>query len=318
MKFSIKTLTFFFIIQVLLSCALPSPEYENQTFVPKKDILANSIYQEGVELYKAGRMIDAELKLRQALYLYPQAENIKANLALILKSNSLFKEANDIYLDLIKRYPEAYDYQFALADSYYRERRFKEANRMYQKAMLGYETLPDFGKAAQAARSMASVYFLQGGEEDALCSSNEAHVYTPGQEQMIRHIRLLLATGYSQLADQSLSPLVQNTEEIKDPSLLKLSALVFFGDNKLAETKTFLDLAYESQTAGLKESDAELEILRRIIAYKYPEEKKEGEDEPEEKEEKEIVFNEHNLLYWPLNLVELYHEYMAEKAKEKD
>lgn len=312
------------LILFLVSCALPSPEYETQDFIPREDILANSLYQDGVEMYRAGRFMDAELKLRQASFLFPQAENIRSNLALILKSNGNYVEANNIYLDLIKRYPEAYDYQFALADSYFREKRFKEASKYFEKAILNYEAFPDPTKAAQAARSLASLKFLEGDEPGALCGSMDALVYSPSSDQVIRHIKILLALGYYEQAHQNLLPLVANPSDVKDPVLLRLAALTFASIEKIDEAKKFVDLANESQAAGLKDTDAELLRISEVMAYKFPPEKKEGEEESEEEEnakaeeaKKNVIFNEQNLLYWPANMLELYQEYQAKILAEK-
>jgi tetratricopeptide (TPR) repeat protein len=317
MKVSFRHFLLCIFSAALFSCAPPSPEFEKQEFVPKRDILANSYYREGADMYKAGRMMDAEMRMRQALYLFPEADNIKSSLALVLKSSGLYDEANSIYKELIKRYPEAYDYQFALADSYYRERRFEDAAVVFKKAMAGYELLPDIGKASQAARSLASIYFLEGEEIKALCSSSEAFTYSAAADQAVRHIRLLLAAGDYGTAEQVIAPLIEKTSDVKDPSLLKLAALVFIGTGNIPETKKYLDLAYENQTAGLKDADAELGMIRRLIDFKYPDENADTDEEAEEKkkekdEEKTIVFNEENLLYWPVPLVNIYYEYLKQ------
>ncbi len=305
-----------FVILLFCSCASPVPDFEKQTFIPKREVVVNSLYQEGIAQYRSGRFIDAELKMRQAIYLYPEAENLRSNLALILKSSGLYEESNQIYLDLIQRYPEAYDYKFALAESYHRQKKNQESSALFRELMYDFEKLPEISKAAHSARSLANLYFIEGYEVDSYCSSAEAFMYSADADQRVRHIRILLALGYSKQAEEMLLPLIEQPSDIKDLAILKLASLVYFGVNDIEQSKKFMTLAKENQTAGLKEFDAELEKIRQIILDKYPDEKTPEElelekerEEQEEEELPELIFSEQSLLYWPAGLVELYYEY---------
>lgn len=292
-------------------CAAPAPEFERQQFVPKIEIVVNSLYQEGVRLYRAGRFIDAELKLRQAIYLFPTADNITANLALVLKNSGMLDEAVSIYRSLIEKYPKVYDYKFSLADAALRKGENEKAYRLFREAMLGFEAAGDTVNAAQTARHLATLYFIAGDEENALCYSAIAMTYLPTAEQQFRHIKLLNSAGYTEKAVAAIKPFLTDLSAVKDPSLLKLAAITFYPSD-VEDSKKFLQLAVDYQSSA-STIDAELETLRRVYAFKFPEPAAEEELETEEEEEEAvIVFNEQAVLYWPVELEVAYREYQQQ------
>ena len=55
------------LIVLLFGCALPEPEGPEQEFVPDREIQVVSLTREGLAYAKRSRLVDAELKLRQAV-----------------------------------------------------------------------------------------------------------------------------------------------------------------------------------------------------------------------------------------------------------
>lgn len=312
----------FFSVLILISlcsCALPAPEFEKQQFVPRKDIVANSLYQEGLTLYKSGRFIDSEMKFRQALYLFPEAENIRSSMALVMKSNGLYAEAEAIYRDLVEKYPEVNEYKYNLADTLYRKGDISAAFEYFNQALLGFEEDLDTVKAAAISRTMASVNFLRGREEDAFCFSQIAYSYTPDQIQMVRHIKILFALGFYNRAKSLIDIVVSAVPETKDPSLLKLAAMNYYALSDMEEAKNLMQRAIDHQTS-LKVIEPELETIKNVFAFKFPDWQSEtiGEEEIEEEEKPQFVFNEQVTLYWPHNLVSAYYEYMESQSTEEE
>ena len=297
--------TLVFITFLCTSCAAPAPEFERQDFVSRREIVANSLYQQAVASLRSGRLIDAELRMLQALYLFPDAHNIRANLALILKSNSLYEEAAKIYTDLIRLFPDVIEYRFALAENYYFQKEYSTAINNFESVMLAFEKENDNAKASLTARTLAALNFTIGNEQQAFCYSEQALVYQGSQDQIIRHARILLAIGYYKDAQNILSPLLQSLAELRDPAVLKLGAIIHYANLEFEEARKLLQLALDYQGADTKEP--ELETIRRVFSHKFPEDVS-SEDE-EVQEEVKLVFNEQLTLYWPHNLLQDYYDY---------
>lgn len=319
-KFRLAGMCAAFFIQ---SCALPRPEFEDQQFVPKKDVISASLVNDGLALYRAGRMQDAELKFRAANYLYPEAENIRANLALTLKSLGLRDEAFSIYEELIKSNPKRIDYRFALADGYYQFKDYPRALKLFRQVFEDYVANSEFAKAVAAARTISSIYFLTGDHQGALCYSSVALDLGPGRPEMIRHVRVLTAVGLFKEADALLQGLIAaEPPALEDVMVLKQLAISKYALKDSENAFKYTDLA-QSGSISLEEQDAELLFLSYLMRTELEKQKaaqkeKEGGEDGDEKSDEELekeraelvkVRNMNPLisLYWPYNLLEAYH-----------
>ena len=301
-KFFLTVLYFLF-----LGCAPLPPEFENQSFVPRQDIVATSLFNDGVTFLKAGRFIDAEMRFRSAQVLFPKTENIRANLALALKGGQLYEDSIKIYKELIRENSKLTDYRVALADAYFRNKNFTEARKLFDETMLEYEALGEALKASAVARTVSSILFHRGDQQGAFCYSLLAVAYSGSQGEALSHAKLLVGLARPNEALLILEPIFAATPDLKDIIILKLAALARYGAGEVEEAQKLVDLMVEISNSA-SEKDSELQILEELIGSK--EVLEEGE-EPEEEEELSVVLNPAALLYWPINLVQKYQEFLA-------
>src|SRR4051812_46381129 len=109
-----------------IGCALP-PDTPSQHFVPRKDLRAISTAREGIFYLSQNRFIDAELKLAQALYLEPDAANLKLNLESALEGQGHLDEAEAILAPFVESTPDDPDVLFRLAHLRVAQNKFNEA-----------------------------------------------------------------------------------------------------------------------------------------------------------------------------------------------
>lgn len=224
-----------FCIGLLASCALPAPEPE-QAFVPKSDLDVVSLVREGMANFKKSRFIDAEFSFRRALYRYPSAPNVKANLAAALRSSGQFDEAEDILLALNASAPKSQEYLDALGRLYFDKKDYQAARKYYG---LGFERAmdkPDLAAAARFSRNLASVAFIMGDEAAALCYSEVAFGIKSDAEELRRHSRLLLGANKLLVARSILQSFLNKPGATRDPGLLHQLAVAQFALGNYRET----------------------------------------------------------------------------------
>lgn len=309
-----KLISLLFVI-LLGGCAPPAPEFVKQDFVPIKDVVAASIYDQGLAYLKGARFIDAEMKFRAALSFFPKAENIWSNLALSLKGIGLYDESISIYTDLIKRNEKFVDYKFALADAYFRSEHFKESFKLYNEAMLAYEAQNLAANAAAAARTLSTSYLQVGQEEKALCFSQQALVYLPTNDESVRHAKLLLALGFYKDAAVIVDAIIQATPDIRDINTLKVEALSKAANGDMEQSKRYVDAAVEYTGAG----DIDPEILALSLILETPEDadKEKESDDSEAKRELPVLLSP-VLIYWPPELVVKYQAKLDAQEAEQE
>lgn len=152
------------------ACAV-APEYQPSDFVGKGALPAVAFAREGATLLAQGRTIEAELSLRKALHLEPQAENIRLNLAVALEGNGQFSEAREILEGILRRHGESPALLERFARLSAAEGNYKEALRVAERAFDLYEQGEQSAKAANLARALAQIGTQLGDEERAICYS---------------------------------------------------------------------------------------------------------------------------------------------------
>lgn len=195
----------------LAACALPiAPEREMigvrevagapQVFAARRELVAAGLVNEGMQLVKVNRYFDAEKRLRQALFLQPESEQVRFNLAVVLNQIGQPDEAREIMNELRVRQPRRPAYLVALADIVLSLGKPHQARTLLKEAFRLFSDAQNLAQAARVARSIANVDFELGYEQEALCYSYEAYSLAPGPEQLGWHARLLVAQNLHQTA----------------------------------------------------------------------------------------------------------------------
>lgn len=300
------------ICMYLCSCALPAAKREQQDFIPDQEISIIEYVNNGLSYFQKGRFSEAEARFRKALYLAPGTANILLNLALTLEQLGQYEEADEILKGLIGQYPQVYKYQFARAHLYLSMEDYPQAiqtyERIYQNSLD--DEFPAF--ATSAARSLATLHFELGNEEQARCYSTLAQISTANLEQRVRHARILLASSfYDELILAYRVDELLQTEGGKADLLVEL-AMALFANGDIEKAKLLSLRAHQLpfEDATLR---ADLDLLDAVIRKLHPEDSSEdSEEDPqilEEQLEQELLLFEIDYfanpasIYWPAPLL---------------
>jgi tetratricopeptide (TPR) repeat protein len=300
-------------------CALPAPEVEEQQFVTPKEITIVSLTREGLEYAKRSRLVDAELKLRQAYFLAPDQFTIALNLAVVLDRQGLYGEARALYRELRKQKPRSVKLLSALAHVYVNQYEFGEAERLYIEALtialdenLGTEIV-------QVSRSLSVLNFLRGDEEAAICWSQFVLQFSKEPAQIYRHARLLLALDRGKEVIELLKGSSNFAADDARLGIVLAEALIETGDQEQALSLVKL---LNSRTDLPVNLSFELSLLK-VLVFTEPEFV--GADQQEEFEEKkEELFSildsdplqNQVSIYWPGEMIKRLEELFTEREEE--
>lgn len=222
---------------MVAGCALPVKQNSGQKFIDEHDLDAVSLARQGGEFFRTGRMVDAELYLRQSLYINPGAPNIRANLASVLVALKEYDEAFQILQNLMQEYPESNEFEDQLARSYIEIGDYDAAavhlRRVFERAL----NKRDFPLAAREARSQAALAFRVGHEESALCESSQALFLKRDADEVSRHAKLLLALNRPSDAAATASAYMNEQGSARDPRVFLQLALAQYALGKKAEVR---------------------------------------------------------------------------------
>lgn len=292
---------------LLAACAAPRTERGIQDFVPEQELTAVSLAREGAAYAGRGRSIEGELRLRQALRLYPGTESLELSLASTFEDNGLPEEALQIYERFVDEYPEAGRYEFARARALVAMERYDLALESMRSSVEKYRLELLRGKAADAARSLATLAFRVGLLDEARCASLDAAALAPGPAQQLDHARMLIALGEFEGALLGLDAERLGPEVSKSARAYLLRTLSLMGLARREEALHEVEL-------GLARPDPEalahpeLKALQRILWADQVT------DEAEEKEEEQEMFPTvlpQRLVYWPPSTAARYTELHA-------
>jgi len=332
-----------------VSCALPRP-YLEQKFISPKEMTAISLVREGFSYFEQGRFVDAELKFRQALYLFPKVVNTRKNLALTLERLQNYEESEALYKKLLEETPDSIDLKGSLAALYYTWGKFDKAIPLYKEALDQALNVPDGTKANTMARSLSVLYFKIGNEEEALCYSEFASFLLAQPPEIYKMAKLWVALGYNQKAKDQIESFFTLIKARTDPQLLYALALANFGlGDKVAALDAASDaLDQHAADLGLDnqinlveffsedsenaegEKDQALEkkqdqLKAKLIAKEQgkkgaAKKKEENSDEEEANLESSVsqeLSHEDITLYMPLNLLRAIADYRAKKEADE-
>lgn len=203
-------------------CALPAADdASRQTVVPISDVAAVSLFREGLNYTKRGRLVDAELKLRQALWIYPKAGNIQQSLAAVLARNGNEAEAlrwirtilAEEEASLKKVSPTLYVEMARLSKTP------AQARLNFYKAI---ELAQDTPELLSLTLDEYSRWLLSAGDHDeALCASHESFLVSPTKERSDYVTTLLTGKGSQQLFEE-MRPTLLRTPRVKLSEVLFL------------------------------------------------------------------------------------------------
>lgn len=286
-------------------CALPTDAPKSS--VPEKELLAASLMTEGNEYHGGGRFIEAEMTYRRVLMLYPESDYAKSNLALTLQAmGSDLDESRSLYEELIALRPLNFDYQFGLANTLIKQKRYEYAVATLEELIRLAEENLKFPVASIAARNLAVLHFSLGREEEAICASHRAYLNDSSREQQIRHTRLLLATGHTASAERFLTSAIKPEDFVKlvgnDPFLFYVRSAVAFANKdymlSLKLARDALDFAVSDQ-----ELKYELDLMTDVLLTKLA-----PSDSEEHKVRTQTLVKDRKAegaatLYWPSDLL---------------
>jgi tetratricopeptide (TPR) repeat protein len=244
-------------IVACVGCAIPrdhhsfsvyAPGSEQNPFLSTDALLTNGLVSESILYGTKGRLFEAESRLRKALYLDPNNDGIRFNLAVVLGQGGNSEEALEILSALRNTSGEQPYLLIAIADIYNAQGERERARAELKKAFSIYRSVANDAQAAIIARSISNLAFAQGLEQESLCYSWEALALAPSPQQLGAHTGLLVGLNMFLAAESYVK------ERIKENPALGASVQVHYG----------LSLAYVGRgdlTAALREVEIAQDLL---------------------------------------------------------
>jgi tetratricopeptide (TPR) repeat protein len=188
-------------IVALVGCAIPRDHHkfsvratgsEENPFLSTDQLLASGLVSESMQYGAKGRLFEAEARLRKALYLEPNNDGIKFNLAVVLGQGGNTEEALGILNQLRSALGEQPYLLVAIADIHNGLGDRDQARTELKRAFALYRGAGNDGQAAIIARSISNLAFAQGLEQEAVCYSWEALTLAASPQQLGAHSALLV------------------------------------------------------------------------------------------------------------------------------
>ncbi|MCB0339299.1 MAG: tetratricopeptide repeat protein, partial [Bdellovibrionales bacterium] len=254
------------ILLLLCACALPpKSDTANISVVPTRELQAVSLGTEGISFSKRGRLLEAEFRFRQALYLFPDAVNLKVNLGVVLEKQGRFEEALAIYQDLSAAEPDSINFKGSVAKLYFQAGMFQRAREQFTSAIndglalldrpsvevtsdLSRPTPPEIRKQiSRLARSLSVLEFTLGNEQEALCYSLFASTLSSEPDEVARHAKLLNALNLSQQAIEAIESFKASHALRNNSEILFQLAVASAAQDKLTDAHEMSTLALEAK-----------------------------------------------------------------------
>jgi tetratricopeptide (TPR) repeat protein len=167
--------------------------------IDRREITAVALVREGLQFASSGRMADAELKYVQARYLFPNAENIASNLAYAWERQGRFDEALAEYRRLYALHPESALLKKAIARTLLGMGDLTGALQHYGEILDELLAKDERVPAAEIARTIATIHYGRGSEENALCFYQLAHTIHAGDVEVLTLVRVLNSINLPEL-----------------------------------------------------------------------------------------------------------------------
>ncbi len=245
------------LVLLLSACALAPSERSEQHFVPALDLRAVELAREGLSYLSEDRYIDAESRLRQALYLAPNAQNLRLNLAVALEGNAQFDQAAQILEPLarvIDKKPPT-DIFFRLAHLAAAQEHWDVAEKRYQQILDSAEETRDFVTAAKAANGLFTISRRLGRQRETLCCAYLLCVLKNDLPSAYEYARLLVQYDQPQAAESFISAFATDHNLLQEPRVTHLHSLISLARGQLKE-------AFESESQLLREGNLDTSLMR--------------------------------------------------------
>ncbi|HMO02661.1 MAG TPA: SDR family NAD(P)-dependent oxidoreductase [Oligoflexia bacterium] len=258
----------------LIACAPPSGKvFKSELMISSVEVKAAEFAEDARAYFNSGRLAEAEINLRKAIYLDPKAENLKLNLIILLEKQGQYGEARSLANQL---YQKALLEEDKLRSLIWKKRLalIDLAEGNYQKARFGFESIiagylegNNFDGAAPVIRELANLDFILGEERLALCGSWKAVDFSNfSDEQVAKHLKLLTALGFAKANLEFLQhwrPEV-NLEGFSPPILAAL-AFASFEEGYLETARFAAERALVSQVLEEHLVISLRALLRRLV-----------------------------------------------------
>lgn len=306
-----------FLILILLasSCAIPRTQNdfsvsgsgldgEPVEFSSSTDLKVAGLVSEGLGFAATGRLMNAEARLRQALYLEPKNDRIVFDLAMILNQAGQSEESLQLLSALLEKDPGNPTYLQAIADVWVSQGRYDMARQRLKEAFAIYSAARNLPRAALLARSIANINFGMGLEQEALCYSYEAFSLAPTPAQVSAHARLLLGLN---LFDTTLNFLEAQAALASEPLAAHVAAFARYAKGDYKKALELEDSAL-SRAALAPEIAQEMNVAWFVIKQRIPDQGEPSEETLErmrELHEAAVQYRERNpyeLVFWPESL----------------
>ncbi|MFM1848845.1 MAG: hypothetical protein RL417_2319 [Pseudomonadota bacterium] len=200
--------------------------------------------REGLRALSAGKYTDAELQFRRSLALFPEADNVRRNLAraLLLGGDPAAAEAEYRHL-LGKRGRAAIVPD--LAEAVLRQGREGEAIDLFESLYAEALARQDEKAQSELGLKLAAIYFKVGREEEALCRAEEGYRANRSAKTAERYGALLIALHRPREALTEIESFASSQEGPLPTELVVVRSLGLFA---LGEP----DLAGEAAKVGLE------------------------------------------------------------------
>lgn len=231
------------------SCAIFRDPLDTKGFVARKDLQVSSLTAQGLSYFNASRYIEAELRLRQALYIAPGNAALLLDLAKILEAQARYDEARKVFLIVLERDRESPPLLSALGQLELKAGNFSESRRWFNETEQNLKPSYDTIGFVQLLRNRAVGEFLATNEEEALCLSWRAAWWGGPPEQVVRHLKLLVGLGLFDAADRYVERIEIDFPGIKESALYNhFKAMIAYERGKFAEVLNLEDRTLDRAT----------------------------------------------------------------------
>jgi tetratricopeptide (TPR) repeat protein len=247
----------------------PNTEYTVTFFNANKDKLAGNFESaasgflrciqlspnESAAYYELARIYDQQNRLEEALPLAAKAKNIESKniwyqalYAQINARSGKFDEAIKTYQQIIKQYPDAYDYYFQLASSYIFKGDYDSAIKIFD------DIEKRVGVNEEISLQKQMLYMEMGKTKEAIAEIEKLVEFNPGEIQYLG----VLAELYDKAGEKDKAAAVykQLLEMDADNGLIHLSLAEFYRNSGESE-KSFQEL---KKAFGSKDLDIDGKI----------------------------------------------------------
>ncbi len=195
-------LFFLCLISAFGGCALPNEDLRGiSNFVPQDEQLAIQLVREGSDYFLKGRYFNAEMKFREADYLFPKRKNIEVNLVNTLIRTRQFDLAKESIDQLSLRLPNDLDVKILFAKYYQAKGDYQSAIKSFKQCLTQARELEVVDYQATIAENLSAIYFLIGEEFLALKYAGHSYHLFNNPESKANYARLEVAVGFDHFSE---------------------------------------------------------------------------------------------------------------------